>query len=615
MIRIFILFTTLMSLNLMAQPTTELRVEPPFWWIGFQDPGLQLLVYGHEAGLTSASLEYPGVTLRSVERTDNPNYLFINLVISPDTRPGILRIRLSSNGKKQHEIRYELRSRKQNPESHLGFDASDVIYLLMPDRFANGDTTNDNLPGMLELKDRSNPNGRHGGDISGIIRHLDYLKDLGVTTLWINPLLENDQPIYSYHGYACTDYYRIDARFGTNQDYVDLADAIHARGMKLVMDMVFNHCGINHWWMNDLPSPDWINQWPSFTRTSYRATTVSDLYTAPSDSIQFVKGWFDQNMPDLNQLNPFLKNYLIQNSIWWTEYAHLDGIRQDTHPYPFKEMMAEWGKRMQLEYPRFNIVGECWMGFPASVAYWQQDAPNPDGYNSYLPAVFDFPLFDATKVAFTEPEGWNTGIVKLFDLLSQDAVYPDPMSLVTFLDNHDLNRYLKTQGNDVRLMKMALAFLLTTLRIPQLYYGTEWLCTTGSDEGHGMIRQDVAGGWPGDTRNLFSEEGRTPEEQERFDFTRNILQWRLDKEVIHSGKLTHYIPEDGVYVYFRHNYTETVMVVMNNHNEEKAIPTSRYRELMADARAGFEVTSGSPISSLDTLLLPPKTTWVIELRP
>ncbi|NQV02445.1 MAG: cyclomaltodextrinase C-terminal domain-containing protein, partial [Bacteroidia bacterium] len=359
--------------------------------------------------------------------------------------------------------------------------------------------------------------------------------------------------------------------------------------------------------------PDWINEWPEFTRTSYRAGTVSDPYASPADSVKFVRGWFDQTMPDLNQHNPFLKNYLIQNSIWWVEYAKLDGIRQDTHPYPFKDMMAEWGKRMAEEYPQFNIVGECWMNYPSAVAYWQQDAPNKDRYNSYLPSIFDFPMYDALRVAFTEAEGWNTGIVKLSDILSQDGSYPDPMNVVTFADNHDVNRYLKTQKNDVRLLKMAMAFILTTRGIPQIFYGTELLMTTGEDEGHGALRLDVPGGWPGDTRDAFTDEGRTAEEQEMYSYLQTILQWRKTKPVIHSGQLRHYIPQEGVYVYFRYNETDTVMVVMNNNDEVKALDTGRFSDFLESRFKGTEIITGQQINQLNPITLAPKSAQIIEI--
>jgi len=613
MIRILLLFTALLNLNLLAQEKSDLQVEPPFWWIGFKHTGLQLMVHRNDISGAKIHVDYPGVAVLSVDTVTNPNYLFITLNISPRTNPGSFPIRFMKGKNLIGEYFYELRRRDLSRNHHQGFDPSDVIYLLMPDRFANGDTTNDNLPDMLQMAERSNPDGRHGGDIRGIINNLDYLSNLGVTALWINPLLENNQAVYSYHGYSATNFYKIDPRLGTNNDYLRLSDEIHKRGMKLIMDMVFNHCGSYHWWMDDLPTPDWINEWPEYTPSSYRGGTVSDPYAAPSDKVKFVKGWFDKTMPDLNQHNPFLSTYLIQNSIWWIEYAGLDGIRQDTHPYPFKDMMAEWGKRVKDEYPDFNIVGECWLSYPASVAYWQQDADNRDGYNSNLPSVFDFPLYDALKTAFNEPDGWSTGITRLYEVLSQDFVYPEPSNLVIFADNHDVNRYLDTQGDDVRKLKMAMAFILTTRGIPQIYYGTELLMTTGEDEGHGSIRKDVVGGWPEDNRNTFTKEGRTPQEEEMYTYLKTILDWRRDAKVIHSGQLQHFVPEKGVYVYFRFNETDTVMVVMNNNNAETFLDTTRYNDFLSPDASGVDIISGETVFAGNNLLIQGKTAKIIEL--
>ncbi|MFH1161588.1 MAG: glycoside hydrolase family 13 protein [bacterium] len=612
MSRLVLILFAFWCFSLSGQVLQDLRVEPPFWWTGFKHPHLQIMIHGLNISNYTVSLNYPGVTVNRVDRIESPNYLFLTLAISPDAVPGTFPIRFLKEKAVIGSYLYELKQRDPGSRLRKGFSASDVIYLMTPDRFANGDTANDNLPSMREKVDRTNPNGRHGGDIQGGIDHLDYLEALGVTALWINPLLENNMERYSYHGYSTTDYYKTDPRFGSNEDYVRLADSLHRRGMKLIMDMIFNHCGSAHWWMADLPSADWINAWPEFTRSSYRAGTVSDPYASPSDSVKFIKGWFDQTMPDLNQHNPFLKNYLIQNSLWWIEYAKLDGIRQDTHPYPFKDMMAEWGKRVLDEYPDFNIVGECWMNFPSTVAYWQKDTPNKDGYNSNLPSVFDFPMYDVLRVAFSEPEGWNTGIVHLYDILSQDGAYPNPMNLVIFADNHDVNRYLDTQRDDVRKLKMAIAFVLTTRGIPQIFYGTELLMTTGEDEGHGSIRKDVIGGWPGDSRDAFTKQGRTPQEQDMYTYLQTILQWRKTKPVIHSGNLRHYIPQDGVYVYFRYNASDTVMVVLNNNDEVKTLDTGRFSDFLKGQAKGTEIITGQTIHDLRNLVIPGKSVLIIE---
>jgi glycosidase len=597
----------------MAGEPSVSRVEPPFWWTGFKNTRLQLMVYGPSIGSAKVTTDNSVIRVVAAEKTSNPDYLFITLDIR-NARPGVFNILFHSGTGPAITRPYDLKSRKPGSASRKGFSAADVIYLITPDRFANGDTANDNLPGMAEKSDRAFKDGRHGGDIKGIMQHLDYLRDLGIGAIWINPLLENDQPKYSYHGYSTTDYYQTDPRFGSNEDYLALSDAIHSRGMKLIMDMVFNHCGSEHWWMKSLPSEDWINQWPEFTRSSYRAGTVTDPYASEKDSVVYVKGWFDKTMPDLNQKNPFLKTYLIQNSIWWIEYASLDGIRQDTHPYPFKDMMAEWGQAVLTEYPEFNTVGECWINYPATVAYWQKDACNLDGYNSWLPAVFDFPLYDALQRAFNEKEGWNTGLTRLYEILSQDFSYPDPGNLVTFADNHDVNRYFDTQGDDIRKMKMAMAFLMTTRGIPQVFYGSEILLTTGEDEGHGNLRKDFPGGWPGDNRNAFTAAGRSSAENDMYLYLKTLLNWRKTSKVIHTGKLSHFIPSDGTYTYFRYNEKETVMVVLNNSDTLKTIDAARFAEFLQPYRSGWDVTGNQPVADLSMISLPAKSALILELK-
>jgi glycosidase len=612
---LFSIFYLLSSFFAVSQDINLQRVEPPFWWTGFKETQLQLMIYGKNIARTSININYPGVVLKKTNKTENPNYLFLDLFISPQTKPGKFLIRFTMKEQNIATYTYELFAREKGSALRKGFNSSDVIYLLMPDRFANGDTVNDNVVGMKEKANRSNPNGRHGGDIKGIVDHLDYLKDLGITAVWINPLLENDMEKYSYHGYSTTDYYKIDPRFGNNEDYVRLADSLHKKGMKLIMDMVFNHCGSEHWWMSDLPSKEWINQWTEFTRTSYRAAIQIDPYVSDADSIQFIKGWFDKTMPDLNQHNPFLAKYLIQNSIWWIEYAGLDGIRQDTHPYSFKDFMAEWGKTVLAEYPRFNIVGECWLTYPAGIAYWQKDETNRDKYNSYLPSVFDFAMYDALRLGFNEKDGWNTGIFRIYDILAQDFVYPAPSNIIVFADNHDVNRYLDSQNDDIRKLKMAMTFILTSRGTPEIYYGSEILMTTGSDKGDGSKRKDFPGGWPGDKINGFSGKGLSPEQQDMHAFLKTILNWRKNKEVIHTGQLKHFIPQDGVYVYFRFNEKETVMVVLNNNEKEsKTLNSTRYSEFLSKFQSGKEIISGQTISDLSNIVVPAKSGIIIELK-
>jgi len=589
------------------------RIEPPNWWTGFKNKSVQLLVRGTNIGLTTPEIKYNGVVLQKVNTVSNPNYLFLDLTISDKAKPGTFRISFKLNKKSVAEYTYRLSERKPGSAERKSFTSADVIYLLMPDRFANGDPSNDNMPGMKEQANRGNSDGRHGGDIKGISDHVGYLKDLGVTAVWSTPLLENNMEKYSYHGYAITDYYRIDPRYGTNEDYRALSDKLHANGLKLIMDMVFNHCGSGNWWMNDLPSADWLNQWPEFTRTNYRAGSMTDPYVSAGDSIKFIKGWFDVTMPDLNQHNPFLAKYLIQNSIWWIEYAGLDGIRQDTYPYAFKDMMAEWDKAVLAEYPEFNIVGECWATVPEGISYWQKDSPNKDGFNSYLPSVFDFAMYDALRLGFMENNGWNTGVGRLYDLLSRDFVYPDPSHIVVFADNHDVNRFLASVGQDVRKFKMALAFVLTTRGIPEIFYGTEALLTTTGEKNDGRLRIDSPGGWPGDTVSMFTGTGLSQEQQDMSAYLKTVLNWRKSATVIHTGKMKHYIPKDGLYVFFRYNDQKAVMVVLNNNDEEKKLERERYSEFLAKYSTGIDVITGKKFDTRSDLMIPSMTAVILEL--
>ena len=590
------------------------RVDPPYWWTGMKNHHLQLMVHGNRLAETSPVVNYPGVKLESVLHVQSPNYLFINLIIETDAKPGKVTISFMKGKKTVVSLPYELKQRDASLGSHEGFDASDVIYLLMPDRFANGDTTNDDVAGMLEKADRNNPNGRHGGDIKGIEDHLDYLSDLGATAVWINPLLENNQPAYSYHGYAMTDFYKVDPRFGSNNDYIILVQEAHKKGLKVIQDMVFNHCGTNYFWKDDLPTNDWYNQWPGFTRSNYRGGVVTDPHASKSDYKKMVAGWFDTSMADLNQDNELVANYLIQNSIWWIESTGLDGIRQDTYPYPYKDFMAQWMLRVLEEYPDFNVVGEAWLSYPVSVAYWMENDRNFDGYHSHLTNVFDFPLMYAISKAFNEQEGWSTGTAELYEIISQDFVYSYPENLVLFADNHDGDRLFSKLGEDLNKFKLAMAFLMTTRGIPQIYYGTEILMTGLEHNGHGDIRKDFPGGWPGDALDAFTETGRTKEQNEAFNYLKTLMNWRKDKAVIHHGKLTHYIPQDGVYVYFRYTDNESVMVLLNNTDKAKTVDGKRFKDNLSGYTKGHSVIDGKKVENLQSITVPAKSPLIIELE-
>jgi len=587
------------------------KIEPPCWWINMKNPIVQIMIYGNDIGDAELINKNKSIVVKEIHRVQNKNYLFIDLDLS-NAIPGEYEFTLKGEGKTK--FKYELKERIIDEKRYQGFGPQDVIYLLMPDRFANGNSENDAMESMLEKADRSNPDGRHGGDLKGIIDHLDYIKELGATSLWINPFQENNNPKYSYHGYAITDFYKTDERFGTNSDYLQLVEQCHKKELKVIMDVIFNHCGINHWMIKDLPMDDWIHQWPEFTKSNFRASVVSDPYASDFDKDKMLRGWFDTNMPDLNQQNPFVKQYLIQNTIWWIEYSGIDGIRLDTQPYPFKEMVAEWGKRIMDEYPTFNIVGEAWLQKEAITAYFQKDARNVDGYNSNLLSVTDFPMYFAISSAFNEKDTWTEGIARLYYILTQDFLYAYPNQNVIFCDNHDLNRYYESLQHDFNKYKMGLAFLLTTRGIPMIYYGTEILMDGKEHDGHGFIRKDFPGGWAGDEKNAFTKEGRSEEQNMAFDFVSNLIKWRNNNPVIHNGKLTHYIPNDGLYVYFRHNKEKTVMVILNNKQEERELNLKMYAENMKDKENGFEVISSQEIEFSNGLIIGGKTAMIIELN-
>ncbi|MDP2114800.1 MAG: alpha-amylase family glycosyl hydrolase, partial [Bacteroidota bacterium] len=513
--------------------------------------------------------------------------------ISPEAKAGSFPIQFRKSKKEVVSYNYELKNREPNSASRKGFDGSDVIYLITPDRFVNGNPANDAVAGMKELPNRTHMNGRHGGDIQGIKNSLDYLSELGFTSVWLNPVLENNMTQVSYHGYSTTDFYKVDPRYGTNEEYRELGKAVHQKGMKLMMDMIFNHIGSEHWWMDDMPSADWLNYYPEHKITSHRRTVNQDPYASEADKRLMADGWFVPSMPDLNQRNPFVSNYLIQNSIWWTEYLGLDGIRMDTYPYPDKFAMAEWTRRMLEEYPDFYMVGEEWAMNPAIVAYWQKGKINQDGYVSYLPGLMDFPLNNAVIQSLKNPESWGGGLVTLFEALANDFQYADPEKLVIFPDNHDMSRIYTQLGENYDLLKMSIAYYATTRGIPQIFYGTEILMSNPGTEEHGVIRSDFPGGWAGDQVNAFTGAGLTTQQKQAQDFFSKILNWRKSSEVIHSGKLKHFAPEDGVYVYFRYNQSGKVMVVLNKNTSEKSLNTSRFSEVMDNCTSGKEIISGT----------------------
>ncbi len=593
------------------------RTEPPNWWTGMAEPALEVLVYDRNvAAYTMATVDHPGVSVAYVQRQANPNYLFIGLHVGPGAPAGAFDIRLSGQGQTSKRIPYRLDAHPRDEQGRERLSSADLIYLIMPDRFANGDPSNDSIPGMAQVGTRRDKVFfRHGGDLRGIIDRLAYLEDLGVTALWLNPVLENDQPYESYHGYAVSDHYRIDRRLGTNEEYRELVTAAHARGIKVIMDVIFNHVGDQHYLIQDLPSTDWLHQWPEYTQTTYRATTLLDPHASELDRQLMTDGWFDKHMPDLNQQNVHLANYLLQNSIWWTLYSGQDGFRIDTYAYSDADFMARWNARLLAEFPDIGLFGETWVHGPAVQAWFTGGRALHPGFDTNLPGVTDFQLYFAINEALSTEPGWTEGVLRLYYTLAQDYLYQNPGKHVIFLDNHDIARVFTSVGQDVRKMKSALALLLTLRGIPMLNYGTE-LAFEGSGGAFGEGgRIDFPGGFPGDKLNLFEPAQRSAAQAAIFDYTKTLATYRQQSEALSIGDLTQFVPRDGVYVYFRHTAEERVMVVFNgNGTPRQGVDLSPYAEALAGYTAGAEVTNAMTEVSLQAIDLEAKEVKVIQLH-
>ena len=606
------------------------RIEPTNWFVGMKDPSLQLMVYGRNVRDAEVTTSYAGVKIDSLVRLESPNYLLVYLNTA-GAQPGVMTLNFKV-GKLAMEVKYELKAREMSGDQRMGFTNADVLYMLMPDRFANGNPSNDRVAGMRsQVCDRNKPSYRHGGDLEGIRQHLDYLTDLGVTALWFTPVLENDSPESpwndTYHGYATTNYYRVDPRFGTNDDYRRLVDEAHSKGLKVVMDMIFNHCGFEHPWVADMPSNDWFNthEWlqeskgtsdsrgTSFMQTSYKLAPVLDPYASEYDKKQTVEGWFVSTMPDLNQNNPHVMNYLIQNSIWWIETVGIDGIRMDTYPYAFAGPMARWMKTIDKEYPNFNVVGETWFEEPPYTAAWQRDSKIARE-NSYLKTVMDFSFYacmDSARIERTDGQ-WR-GFNRVYNSLVFDYLYPNPSSVMAFIENHDTDRFLK-DGKDDLTLKQALALLLTINRIPQLYYGTEVLMNGTKQVTDGNVRKDFPGGFPGDAHNAFTAQGRTQEENDMFNWLRALLHWRKGpgNDVITKGKQTQFLPYNGVYVVARRYNGKTVMTIVNGTDENATMPVRRYAEIIGNALVARDIPTSNHVSLVSDIKLTPRQTLVLE---
>ena len=614
------------------------RIEPTDWYVGMKDASLQLMVYGEGIKTADVTTDYPGVRIDSLVRLDSPNYLLVYMNVK-DAQPGTMTL-LFQQGKQKKKVNYTLKAREKKGYEREGFSNADVLYMLMPDRFASGRSDNDQVKGMRAYKnDRTQPSLRHGGDLEGIRQHLDYFKELGVTALWFTPVLENDSPDHgtqsTYHGYATTNYYRVDPRFGSNEEYRQLCDEAHEKGLKIVMDMIFNHSGFEHPWVADMPTKDWFNtpEWllpenqaqsvalktmdgdakvnDKYLQTSYKLTPVVDPYASKIDMHQTVDGWFAPNIPDLNQRNPQVIKYLIQNSIWWIETVGIDGIRMDTYPYADAKAMAHWMKVIGEEYPNFSAVGETWVTEPAYTAAWQKDSKIAKE-KRYLPTVMDVAFYDRINQAKNEEtDDWWKGFNRIYNNFVYDYLYQKPSNVMAFLENHDTDRFLG-EGKDTVALKQALALLLTVNRTPQLYYGTEVLMNGTKSVTDGNVRKDFPGGFPGDTKNCFTREGRTQAENTMFDWLSRLLHWRQGNDVIIKGKQTQFIPYKGIYVIARQYNGKTVLTILNGNHKQAEMQLDRYAEVIGNATAARDVITGRTVKLDKKLSLKSRQTLIVE---
>ena len=642
---LLLLTLTWLAVTMNASKLKIDRIEPTDWYVGMKNPSLQLMVYGKDiASVKEVTTDYAGVSVDSIVRLDSPNYLLVYLNLS-DAQPGTMTLHFD-----KQKVKYTLKQREMSGDKREGFDISDVLYMLMPDRFAQGTGHQSQIRGMRNyVEDRSKPSLRHGGDLNGIREHLDYFTNLGVTALWLTPVLENDSPdnehgYSTYHGYATTNYYRVDPRFGSNDDYRRLCDEAHAKGLKVVMDMIFNHCGFEHPWVNDMPSKDWFNlpEWlegdrSKYLQTSYKLTSVVDPYASEIDKRETVEGWFVPTMPDLNQHNTHLMRYLIQNSFWWIETVGIDGIRMDTYPYAYADAMAQWMKELNEEYPNFNTVGETWVVEPPYTAAWQSRAiwgdkkgckkehgnchSSMNGSNcqssmvdSYLKTVMDFSFYDKiNRAEAEETDGWFAGLNLLYNSFVYDYLYPNPSSVMAFIENHDTDRFLKN-GRDTLALKQALALLLTVRRIPQLYYGTEVLMNGTKEVTDGYVRKDFPGGFPGDEHNCFTEEGRSQAENAMFRWTSRLLHWRQGNETIIRGMQTQFSPYNGVYVIARRWHNNVVLTIMNGTTKPAVMKVERYAEVIGQTKRAKDILTGRYYDLSSDLTLKPRQSLILDYQ-
>ncbi len=595
------------------------KVEPAFWWKGMKNPEIQILIYGKDIANNEIEISN-GIKPTDIQKVENPNYLFVT-VNTNEIKDSSFKINLKKGKKNISSYTYELKQRKPNSTNRESFTSKDLMYLIMPDRFANGDEKNDSQPYLTEKVNRSLPNGRHGGDLRGIINNLDYLQNLGATAIWLTPVNEDNEKVYSYHGYAQTDLYKIDGRYGMNEEYQELSQKLNKRNMMLVMDYVTNHWGISHWLIKDLPTKDWIH-WSEdgdkgFKRSNYKITSQFDLNASEADKKLALDGWFDTSMPDINQSNPLVLKYLTQNAIWWIEYAELGGFRVDTYPYNDKEAMAIWAKAITDEYPKFNIVGETWLSSAVQISAWQKDSKTGEAanYNSNLPSVMDFPLYDELPKAIKEKEGWNNGMNRIYNSFTNDFLYPNINNVLVFFENHDTERWNEIFNDDPKAYKLAMTIISTVRGMPQIYFGSEIGMRGDKNKGGDAdIRRDFPGGWISDKQNAFNVASQTSQQKEFYNFTQKLLNWRKSKDVIHKGKTKNFVPQNDVFVYFRYNEKETVMVVINNNEKEEVLDLKRFSEAIKSSTKGKEIITEKEISLKDNLIVPAKTSMIIELN-
>jgi len=601
-----------MALGSFAQIPALDRVEPMFWWVGMHNPNVQLIVHGNKIASRKVELNYPGVKLVAVHKVENPNYLFIDLRIISGASPGTFPIKFVKAGERTLTYSYVLRARNHSADRAQGVTTKDLIYLIMPDRFSNGDKSNDINANMREKTiDRDSMFSRHGGDLQGIMNHLDYLKDLGVTAIWLTPAVENDEPKASYHGYAVTDHYKIDARYGTNELYKQFVDKCHSMGMKVVMDLVHNHAGTEGYTILDMPMKSWVHQWPKYTKSNFKYEAVMDPHGSAMDRKLMLDGWFDHRMADMNENNPYLQNFLTQNHIWWIEYAGVDGLRLDTYPFNDPPYMAKWAQDVKAEFPHMTIFGEVLTPYPYTEAYFTQGNTMNRGFDTHLPGITDAAVKDAIYAALNDKDGWDSGVTHLYTVIAQDFMYKDETRNTIFLDNHDMSRVLSVVGEDINKYKSAMAMLMTMRGVPQMYYGDEILMKNFSNP-DGLVREDFPGGWDGDKKNKFTTAGRSDKENDAFNYVRKLANYRKVTPALHDGKMMQYLPEQGIYVYFRYTDKQTVMVVYNSNEKEETTPTTRYDQRIKNAKTAKNVMTGEMVN-LSKLTIEPKSTLILEL--